>query len=84
MGNEEPSAVGQDEVQEHLRNVKVHKPMGPAEIHLWVLRKLSDEVTKSLSIIFGSCGSPVKSPLTGKWERKPTYFKMGNKEEPEN
>ena len=45
-------AVSEDEVQDHLRNLKVHKSMGPNKIHLWVLRELMDEVAKLLLIIF--------------------------------
>ncbi|KGL97205.1 hypothetical protein N301_01401, partial [Charadrius vociferus] len=50
--NEEPPTVGEDQVQAHLRNLKVHKPMGPDEIHLRVLREPADEVAKPLAIIF--------------------------------
>ncbi|PKU37294.1 rna-directed dna polymerase from mobile element jockey-like [Limosa lapponica baueri] len=31
--NEELPTVGEDQVQDHLRNLKVHKSMGPDEIH---------------------------------------------------
>ncbi|KFV54578.1 hypothetical protein N341_08431, partial [Tyto alba] len=35
-----------------LRNMKAHKSMGPDEVHAWILRELTDEVAKPLSIIF--------------------------------
>ncbi|KFV54021.1 hypothetical protein N341_03738, partial [Tyto alba] len=41
-----------DQVCNYLRNLKVHKSMGPDERRLWVLRELVDEVAKPLSIIF--------------------------------
>ncbi|GAB0208941.1 hypothetical protein GRJ2_003359800 [Grus japonensis] len=48
--NAEPPTVGEDQVRDHLRNLKVHKSMGPDEMHPWVLRGPVDEVAKPLSI----------------------------------
>jgi len=38
--NEEPPTVGEDQVRDCLRNLKVHKSMGPDEMHPWVLKEL--------------------------------------------
>ncbi|GAB0182138.1 mitochondrial enolase superfamily member 1 [Grus japonensis] len=50
--NAKPPTVGEDQVREYLRNLKVHKSMGPDELHLRVLRELVDEVARPLSIMF--------------------------------
>ncbi|GAB0204273.1 mitochondrial enolase superfamily member 1 [Grus japonensis] len=49
--NAELPTVGEDQVRDHRRNLKVHKPMGPDEMHPQVLRELVDEVAKPLSVI---------------------------------
>ena len=66
--NEELPTVGEDQVQEHLTNLKVHKPTGPDKMHLQVTREQADEVAKPLSTILRSCGSLAKFLLTGKGE----------------
>lgn len=53
---EELPAVGEDQVQEHLRKLKMHKSMGH-EMHPWVLRELADEVAKWLPSNLRSHGS---------------------------
>ncbi|KFQ46106.1 hypothetical protein N333_04586, partial [Nestor notabilis] len=44
--------VGEDQVRDHLKNLNVHKSMGPDEIHPQVLKELANEVAKPLSVIF--------------------------------
>ncbi|PKU42232.1 reverse hypothetical protein [Limosa lapponica baueri] len=81
--NEELLTVGEDQVRDHLRNLKVHKCMGPNEIHLWVLRELVDEVAKPLSIIFELRHS---GEVPADWKKGNTtpIFKKGKKEDPGN
>lgn len=46
-------SVSEDQVQDHQKNLKVHKYVGPNEIYTQVLRKPADEVAKLLSTTFG-------------------------------
>ena len=59
--NEEPPTV-EDQVRDHLRNLKVHKSMGPDEMYLQVLRQLADEVAKPLSTISEKSWQPGEVP----------------------
>lgn len=46
--NEESPTVREDQVLDHL---KMHKTMGSDEMNLWVLRQMTDEVAKLISVI---------------------------------
>ncbi|XP_009872345.1 PREDICTED: 5'-nucleotidase domain-containing protein 1-like, partial [Apaloderma vittatum] len=50
--NEDLTTVREDQVQDHIMNLKVCKSMGPNKICPWALRELADKVAKPLSIIF--------------------------------
>ncbi|XP_010129891.1 PREDICTED: LOW QUALITY PROTEIN: RNA-directed DNA polymerase from mobile element jockey-like, partial [Buceros rhinoceros silvestris] len=70
-------------VQDYLRNLKVHKSLGPDKMHLQILRKLVDEVVKPLSTIFEKSWQSSEVPSDWKNQTGLTIiFKKKKKEDP--
>ena len=81
--------VSKDQICEHMRNLNIHKSVGPDEMHPRVQGELAGVVAKPLSVIFENQWQSVtvmamKSPVTGKKSNIMPTFKKGRKDDPGN
>ncbi|KFQ24957.1 hypothetical protein N332_01096, partial [Mesitornis unicolor] len=84
QGEKVPPTVSEDKVHDHLRNLYIHKSMGPDEMHPRVLKELVYVAAKALSMIFERSWQSGEVP--GDWKKGTVtfIFKKGKKEVPGN
>ncbi|KAK4832332.1 LOW QUALITY PROTEIN: hypothetical protein QYF61_021861 [Mycteria americana] len=80
-GKEVPPVVGEDQVQDYLKNLNVHKSMGPNKMDSRLLKELADVVAKQLSVIFQKSWQPGEVPSGWRKGTITPIFLKGKKED---